>query len=331
MKVSVVVVNWNGKDLLKKCLSSLQEQTLPPQRIVVVDNGSTDGSSALVRGRFPAVELVQLSRNEGFAAAANAGIRVTGDPFVALLNNDAVADARWLEKLCTALEQDPRAGMAASKMLFLGRPDLIDRAGDGYSTWGVGVLRGRGLPRTDFTAVERIFGACAGAACYRRCMLDEIGLFDPDFFLLYEDVDLSFRAQLMGYDCLFVPEALVYHAGSASLGMETPTAVYYGHRNCEWVYLANMPPGLLLRSLGGHAMYNALCMIYFLRKGTLAPFLRAKIDAFLGLGEVLRKRSQRQRMRRVTEREIMEKLTPERPLERLAWRAAIGDRRERPH
>jgi GT2 family glycosyltransferase len=132
------------------------------------------------------------------------------------------------ESLIGALESCPEAGFAASKMLYYDNPEIIDRAGDSYTRAGAG---------------EWIFGACAGAALYRTRMLRDTGIFDEDFFLLYEDVDLSFKAQLKGYKCLYVPEAIVHHKASSSIIYDSPTSVYYGHRNLEWVYIKNMPAG----------------------------------------------------------------------------------------
>jgi len=209
--VSVVIVNWNGKKFIAECLDGLRKQTYKDHSIVLVDNASGDGSLELVHRKYPEVKTIPLDANLGFAVANNRAIQSIGTEYVALLNNDAVPHPGWLENLIEALEMNLDAGMAASKMLLYDHPDIIDRAGDIYTTAGTALLNGRGEPSKNFNKPAWVFGACAGAALYRKRMLDDIGLFDEDFFLLYEDVDLSFRAQLRGYRCIYVPDAIVYH------------------------------------------------------------------------------------------------------------------------
>ncbi len=189
-----------------------------------------------------------------------------------------------------ALEKHLEAGFAASKMLFYDNPEVIDRAGDIYTTAATALLRGRGAPSKEFNRRERVFGACAGAALYRTKMLDDIGLFDEDFFLLYEDVDLSFRAQLAGYKCIYVPDAVVYHHTGSSIGDDSPISVYYSHRNLEWVYIQNMPAGLFKRTIIPHMIYVLASFVFFMVKGRGGDFLRAKRDAFKGIKRALHKR-----------------------------------------
>jgi GT2 family glycosyltransferase len=289
-QVRIIVVNWNGKAFLEECLQGLRRQTYRSFSVTLVDNGSTDGSPALVRDRFPEVHVIALKENRGFAEANNCALRDLKTPYVALLNNDAIADPRWLGYLVEALEQTKEAGFAASKMLYYDRPEVIDRCGDGYTRAGAGLLRGRGEPAGHYSRREWIFGACAGAALYRASMLKDIGLFNGDFFLLYEDVDLSFRAQLKGYKCLYVPEALIYHRGSGSLVHDSPLSVYYGHRNLEWVYVQNMPARLIPRTIIPHIIYNIAALCYFVVRGRGIDYLRAKKDALKGLKRALIKR-----------------------------------------
>jgi GT2 family glycosyltransferase len=289
-QVQVTVVNWNKKAFLEECLQSLRGQTFRSFSVTVVDNGSTDGSQEWVAGRFPEVRLIALKENLGFAAANNCALREVAAPYAALLNNDAVADPRWLESLVGALEGTPEAGFAASRMLDQARPDRIDRCGDGYTWAGAGLLRGRGEPAGRHSRREWVFGACAGAALYRSSLLREVGLFDEDFFLLYEDVDLSFRSQLSGYRCLYVPEALVYHRGSGSLVYDSPISVYYGHRNLEWVYIQNMPTRLIARTILPHLLYDLAALGFFLLRGRGGDYLRAKRDALKGFKRALSKR-----------------------------------------
>jgi hypothetical protein len=288
--VSVVIVNWNGKEFLLECLEGLRQQTYRDFSVILVDNGSQDGSAAFVSEQYPEVSIVALHDNRGFAAANNIALDSVDAEFVALLNNDAVPDPLWLKSLVEALEEHPQAGLAASKMLLYGRRGVIDRAADGYTRAGAALLRGRGLSADRHRVREWVFGACGAAALYRMAMLRDIGFFDEDFFLLYEDVDLSFRAQLKGYKCLYVPEALVYHRSSSSIVHDSSLSVYYGQRNLEWVYIQNMPTRLLLRTILSHILYDIAALSYFVVSGRGKDFFRAKRDALRGLKRALRKR-----------------------------------------
>jgi GT2 family glycosyltransferase len=291
-KVSIVIVNWNGREFLPECLEALRRQVYRHFSVILVDNGSEDGSAAIVSEHYPEVRIVALQENRGFAAANNVALSMVDTEFVALLNNDAVPDPLWLKSLVEALEHYPQAGLVASKMLLYDRREIIDRAGDGYTKAGAALLRGRGLPAESHRAREWVFGACAAAALYRMAMLCDIGFFDEDFFILYEDVDLSFRAQLKGYECLYVPEALVYHRGSSSIVHDSALSVYYGHRNLEWVYIQNMPSRLLLRTIFPHILYDIAALFFFVISGRGKDFFRAKKDAFSGLKRVIKKRQQ---------------------------------------
>jgi hypothetical protein len=286
----------------------------------LVDNGSVDGSLGLVHRRYPEVETIPLKKNMGFAAANNVVIRSVNTEYVALLNPDTIPDPRWLEQLVRALEKNPQAGSAASKMLLCGKPNFIDRAGDVYTTAGTALLKGRGEPSNSFNQEEWVFGACAGAALYRRCLFEDVGLFDEDFFLLYEDVDLSFRSQLAGYKCIYAPEAIVYHIGSSSIGDDTPTSVYYSHRNLEWVFIKNMPSSLIKRTIVPHIIYNIAAGMFFISKGRGGDCLRAKWDAFKGIRNVIRKRHKIQENKKVVDGYIWNLLEKEHLLPRLTRR-----------
>ena len=265
----------------------------------MVDNGSNDGSIDFVTHNYPEVNTISLAENLGFSSANNIALRKIHSNYVAFLNNDAVPDPSWLNTLVKALEHCPQAGFAASKMLFQDEPKMIDRAGDSYTTAGAGLLRGRGRSANNYNKQEWIFGSCAGSAFFRIEVLRDVGFFDEDFFILYEDVDLSFRAQLRGYRCLYIPEAVVYHKASSSIAYDSPVSVYYSHRNLEWVYIKNMPSGLLFRTLWLHIVYNVFAFFFFAAKGRIKEFAKAKRDALKGLKRVLKKRRLIQRNRKV--------------------------------
>lgn len=305
---------------MEDCLQSLLRQTYRSFSITLVDNGSTDGSAEFVSGRFPEVRVIALTENLGFAEANNCALKDLTTPYAALLNNDAVADPVWLASLVEALEQTKEAGFAASKMLCHDRPEVIDRCGDGYTRAGAALLRGRGEPSGQYGRREWIFGACAGAALYRSSMLTDVGFFNEDFFLLYEDVDLSFRAQLKGYKCLYVPEAVVYHKGSGTLIHDSPLSVYYGHRNLEWVYIQNIPARLIPRTIVPHLIYNIAALCYFIMRGRGIDYIRAKKDALKGLKPALKKRRQVQGSRTVDDSYIWELLDRPSLMARVKWR-----------
>jgi GT2 family glycosyltransferase len=319
-KVSVLVVNWNGRKFLSECLDGLRRQTYQPLFVICVDNGSSDGSVDFIHRHYPEVRIIAFSENTGFSAANNYAFKSIRGEYVALLNNDAVPDRLWMKHLVEALASHPDAGSAASKMLFWDKPDTIDRAGDAYSRAGTGLLRGRGDEAQNFGKKEWIFGACAGAALYRTAMLKDIGLFDEDFFLLYEDVDLSFRAQLKGYKCLYVPEAVVYHKASSSIVYDSPISVYYSHRNLEWTYLKNMPSELILKTIWLHIIYDVAAFVFFLANGRAKEYIRAKWDAIKGAKRMLEKRRLIQNMRRVDDNHIWGLLEKERFSPRLTRR-----------
>jgi len=308
--VSVVVVNWNGKHLLDKCLGLLERQTLGDAEILLIDNGSTDGSVAYVREHFPEVEVVSLSENRGFAGGNNIGIRAAHGEYIALLNNDAQPESYWLEALVHALEAHPEVGFCASKMLRADNPRVIDTAGDVFYDYGVGGKRGMDqLDGPEFSKTEYVFGACAGAAIYRRSMLEDIGLFDEDFFLYDEDIDLSFRAQLRGYKCLYVPQARVYHQVAATTGWGSPLSVYYSRRNMLYVLLKNMPMSLMLRYLGQMLLYLLAGDIIYSLTGYLEAVARARVDNLKMLRKMLAKRRRIQKTRRVPDAYIQSILT----------------------
>lgn len=320
MYVAVLILNWNGRRFLPECLGGLRQQTYKEFSVILIDNGSNDGSIDFVHKNFPEVKTIALPRNIGFAAANNIALKTIESKYVALLNNDAVPDPCWLTFLVEALEACPEAGSGASKILFYDNNGVIDRAGDAYTRAGAGFLRGRGESAANFNIKEWIFGACAGATLYRTSMLREIGCFDKDFFLLYEDVDLSFRAQLKGYKCVYVPEAIVYHRTSSSIVYDSSISVYYSHRNLEWVYIKNMPYKLILTTIWLHFLYDIAAFAYFLVNGRAREFLKAKGDAIKGANNMLKKRKQIQRNIRVDDRYIWNLLDRELFLPRLKRR-----------
>lgn len=318
--VTVIIINWNGKRFLEECLEALRNQSFQDFSVIVCDNGSIDGSADFVAENYPEVEVIRFPSNIGFSAANNAVLNTLHTEYVALLNNDAIPDCSWLDSLVRALEKNSNAGFAASMMCFYDKPQIIDRAGDSYTKAGAGSLRGRGMQVNDCNSPEWVFGACAGAALYRTRMFKDIGFFDEDFFLLNEDIDLSFRAQLSGYKCIYEPKAIVYHKASASIVYDSTVSIYYGHRNLEWVYIKNMPAGLILKSFFLHVIYDIAAFFYFLIIGQGKVFIKAKTDSIKGFKKMLDKRNKIQQNRVVSDAYIWDLLDNELILPRLTRR-----------
>ncbi|MEK9138337.1 MAG: glycosyltransferase family 2 protein, partial [Bacteroidota bacterium] len=224
--VSIIIPNWNGVVHLEDCLNAVHRQTLKPFEVIIVDNGSTDGSFEFVQRNYPDVHMIGLSRNFGFAYAVNRGIEAARGEFIGLLNNDVDLDERWLERLATALATNNSLGSTACKMLDFYDRALLDSAGDAMTPFGSPYNRGHGEPDGEqFNRKELVFGACAGAALYRKEVFTQVGLFDEDFVSFFEDIDFSFRAQLAGFQCLYVPEAICYHKRGATGGKASPYPV----------------------------------------------------------------------------------------------------------
>ncbi len=299
-RVTVVIPNWNGERFLSSCLGSLREQSFEDFETILVDNGSTDGSVAFVERNYPEVRVLPLGENRGFSAAVNAGIRASHAEYVALLNNDTETDPRWLEALVEAADGYPEAGFFASKLVDFDDRRILDGAGDVLRRSGLPYRLGHGEPdRGQYDEVTFVFGACAGAAMYKRSMLDDVGLFDEDFFANCEDGDLSFRAQLAGYRCLYVPGSVVYHMGSATFGKRSPTAVRLGTRNSLCLLVKNLPTPLVPGYLPFVAAGQLSRLIVTASTSTLGAHLEGLTGALRLLPLMLRKRRDIQKHRRV--------------------------------
>ena len=299
-RVTVVIPNWNGERFLNLCLVSLRRQSFEDFETILVDNGSTDASVDFTKRNFPEVRLIPLGDNRGFSAAVNAGIRVSEAEYVALLNNDTEADPDWLEALVRAAESCPEAGLFASKLVDFQDRRLLDGAGDALRRSGLPYRVGhRELDRGQFDEPAFVFGACAAAALYRRALFREIGLFDEDFFANCEDGDLSFRAQLAGYRCLYVPQSVVYHMGSATFGKRSPTATRLGTRNSLCMLVKNLPAPLVPRLLPFAVAGQLARLIVTASTSTLRAHLEGLGGALLLLPLMLRKRREIQKRRRV--------------------------------
>jgi GT2 family glycosyltransferase len=296
-KVSLIVINYNGRDLIANCLRALEGQLLNSFEIVLIDNASTDGSldeiGTFLKGSLLGshVKLMPLKMNMGFAGGNLEGLRNATGEYIALLNNDTEPDESWLKELVMAMDSDPKVGICASKLVVKGT-NVIDSAGDGFSMSLKGFKRGEGETEIfSYNKREYVFGACAGAALYRRQMIDEIGFLDEDFFLIHEDTDLNFRAQLHGWRVLYVPTAVVYHKVRSSIGKSSPNAIYYTLRNSELLRMKNIPFPLFLNCLPWFILGMVSEFLYFaVRHRHPILYLKAKTDAIRMFPLMLKKR-----------------------------------------
>ncbi len=308
-RVSVIIPNWNGARLLPACLNALAQQTFLDFETVVVDNASSDESRALLERAFPHVRVCALDTNLFFAGAVNHGIRATQSEIVVLLNNDTEAEATWLEELVRALDANPRAGMAATKLRLFDERDKLHSAGDFYRIDGVPGNRGvweidRGQ-YDDAQTPPPLFGVCGGACAYRRVMLDDIGLLDQDLEFNCEDVDLNWRARLAGYGCVFAPRAIVYHMLSASGGGKF--ASYYVGRNFIAVIAKNYPGSLWKkhwRKIIGAQIAVTRAALRAWRGEAARARLRGQLAGLFALPHYMKKRRTVQALKRISDTDL---------------------------
>ena len=300
--VTVVVPTLEGGQPLEECLLSLVRQSCNGVEVIVVDNSERGVARSLV-DRY-AFRLIENRRNLGFGAAVNQGFSIARSPYLATLNDDAVAHARWLEVLVEAIESDSQAGMCASQVRLAGQ-SLLDSAGMLAAADGSTKQRGHGQSPNLFSQPEEVLFPSASAALFRSEMIRQIGGFDEDFFLYCEDADLGFRARWAGWKCLYVPEAVVEHRYSHSAGRASPLKAYYVERNRLYLVLKNFP-ALMLMKVPWAELVRYFWHFYWMLKGRglarefrrsgssgwLLPWIviRAHLAAFFRLRGLLRKR-----------------------------------------
>ena len=242
MEVSVVIPNFNGIAFLDSVLASLEGQTLNNFEVILVDNGSTDGSCSFVTANYPWVHLIELSENFGFCGAVNAGIRAAKAPYVLLLNNDTEVKEDFVEEMLAAIRRHKNAFSCGARMVQYHDRDKLDDVGNYYCALGWSFARGRGKDIHAYETEDRIFSACAGAAIYRKKILEKIGYFDEEHFAYLEDTDIGYRARIYGYENWYAPKAIVYHVGSGTSGSRyIQFKTRYSSRNNIYLIYKNMP------------------------------------------------------------------------------------------
>ena len=307
MRVGLVIVTFNAERHIGRCLEAVHRQTKPPDRTIVVDSGSRDGTlDAIERWRERLglnLEVLPLGENVGFAIANNRAVeRLEDCQLIALLNPDAFPDPGWLAALVAAAAAHPEDGSFASRLMMAGASDVLDGAGDVFHVsglvWRYG-HRERVADVPNALSERPVFGACAAAALYRRDDWRKAAGFDEHYFCYAEDVDLAFRLQLIGRTCRYVPDAVAYHVGSATAGLDSAFAIYHGYRNLEWTFVKNMPSPLFWRYLPVHFVAVFAELVWFFRKGRGGAIVRAKWDALGGLLAAISARRRIQATRQV--------------------------------
>lgn len=272
IRSSVVIPNYNGIEYIEKCLRTLEGE---PAHIIVVDNGSTDGSRQIVQEKFPQIELICLEKNYGFCKAVNEGIARSKTTYVILLNNDTEVQPGFVRALEQPLEQHPEVFSGAAQMRSLHSPELIDDAGDYYCALGWAFAYGKDKPIQNYQEKRRVFAACGGAAIYRRKVFDEIDCMDENHFAYLEDIDLGYRARIHGYNNLYIPGAVVYHAGSGASGSRYNSfKVALTSKNSIYLIYKNMPPAQIVLNLPFLLAGFAVKTVFFIRKGLGRTYLK---------------------------------------------------------
>jgi GT2 family glycosyltransferase len=303
--VSIIVLNWNGERYLRRCLDAIAAQTFRDYEVLVLDNASTDGSVESVPARWPSFRLVKFDQNLGFAVGNNQGAKIARGRWVAFLNNDAFPEPEWLANLVRAAQTHTEFSFFSSRLVYSGDTNLTQDTGDIYHVSGFAWPRDNNCPiQSAHLQSDEVFSPCAAAALYEREAFLEVGGFDEQFVSHYEDVDIGFRLHLRGYRCLYIPEAVVAHVGSASYGRESDRTVYQVQRNVVWSYIANMPGGLFWKYLPAHLFANLVFLIYYSLRGQWEAVWKAKWHAARSLPALLQKRNRIQSLRRIQPGEI---------------------------
>lgn len=304
--VSFIVVNFNGSAVLRDCLSSIEAQTFGSSELILIDNGSSDGSCEAAEREFPGIKLVRYGENLGFAEANNRAIALARGEFLALINNDATLEPSWTERMVLALRQHPEAGAAACRTLQSAHAELLDSAGFAfYSCASVSTWKGSAARRFA-DAQHAPFGATASAALYRRSAVQAVGVpFHPEYFCYYEDTDLAVRLVLYGFSTVYVPDAIARHVGSHTGRDHSDFHLYHLRRNAEYLFWTDMVGYLAWLHLPLHLLYESLALAGALRSGQAQVVLKAKRDAFA-----------QRRWIMATRRELAARLARERGLRR---------------
>ena len=281
-EITIIIPNYNGEKYIADCLDSLMTQTMSDFKTLIIDNASPDKSDMIIEEKYPWAELVRMDQNYGFARAVNEGIKRTTTKYLILLNNDTKAEPEFVEELYKAIEKDDKIFSVGAKMLQMFNPDKIDDAGDLYCALGWAYGLGKDHNKKKYEKEANVFSACAGAAIYRKAIFEEIGYFDEFHFTYLEDVDVGYRARIMGYKNRFTPKAVVYHAGSGATGSRyNPFKVRISARNSWYVIYKNMPTLQIIINLPFFIIGFGVKAMFFILKGYGREYLSGMKRGYL--------------------------------------------------
>lgn len=312
MVASVVIPNWNGKELLKVSLPSIQKQSLKNFEVIIVDNGSTDGSVEYIKKNFPDFKVIQLEKNIGFSPAVNIGIKVAKGDYVILINNDTKVEREALFYLVKAAKDHPGVGMVAAKMIQFYNPKLLDSAGDYIEVVGHADNIGRDQPIESFNNPGFIFLVTGGGGLFKRQMLDKIGLLNDDYFAYFEDVDLSLRAQLAGYKAWFEPKAVIYHRHKATSNRNKPFTEYLQFRNMTMTIIRDFPSALMKKDFNWIKiiLVNLNTVLFLVKNGYGKEALQSEWYIIKNIHRLLKERQRIQSQKNVSDEYIIENFQP---------------------
>lgn len=318
--ISILTVNYNGIQHLKDCFESIFNQTFLDYEVVMVDNGSKDESVDFVRKNFPKVKIVIAGKNLGFAGGNNFGLKYCEGEHIFFLNNDVKVAPEALAELNKIISTNNHYQIFAPFLISLPHPDKADSAGDGVYTWGP-VYSHTGYPISQFLQQREVASACGGAALYARSVLNEIGVFDEDFFLNFEDLDLGFRARHAGYRTLFLPSVKVFHKGSATLGgKKSYLSTYYSERNYLWFIIKNFPGFSFIRFIPSILFVKIARLISMTLHGQLKAYIYGNLDSFRGIPKMWRKRRTLIPKSKMSQHEFWGLLRKNWPMERIRFK-----------
>lgn len=309
--VTVVIVTWNAEEYIVSCIESLISQERIPDKIVIVDNNSSDSTIEKLEVFKRKVHVVSLPTNTGFAYANNFAIKQhVSTEYVALINPDAIASRGWLRELLNCAQAQPEESFFASRQLDFSDNSVLDGDGDALHLSGLAWRRGYGKHATSFNPKSLFFSPCGASAMYKTKDFLDVGGFDQDFFCYFEDVDLVYRMRLLGLTGQLVSEAVVKHVGSAaSGGRHSDFAIYHGHRNLVWSFVKNTPAVLLCFLLLPHILMNLLFVFRYAVLGRSSVIIRSKLDALKGLRKMWVKRDDIQRRRELSSYQVWSALS----------------------
>jgi GT2 family glycosyltransferase len=317
--INVIIINYNGGDVVLKCIESVKQQTYENYEIILIDNDSKDNSLTNIKNIYPEIKIIETGFNSGWGVACNEGINNSNGEYIALLNNDAYLDSNCLKEMVKAINIKEEYGSCASKILIWNEPEKIEVVGLNIYKDGSSVGRGRLQSREKYNKSEEVFCANDCACLYKREMINNIGLYDPDFFIYADETDMGWRHQIAGRKCIFNPKAIAYHAHSRAAGDYSDFKAYHVERNRLYIVFKYFPFWNIVSSFI-YSIYRYSYQVFLTKKGqgSLSKYkekstlfngfkvlLKAHIDACKKVPVMLkRRRIYKNEIKRITNKEI---------------------------